>query len=105
MAVRVEDNPEGARYEAFVGERRAGYLTYRRREDLIALDHTQVDERFEGEGVGSALVVRALEDARAAGIDVLPFCPFANEYLKRHPDYADLVPEGQRERFGLDGPA
>lgn len=103
MAVRVEDNSERGRYEAFADGRRAGYLTYRRRSDLIALDHTQVEERFEGEGVGSALIVRALEDARAAGIDVLPFCPFANEYIQRHPDYVELVPEAQRERFGLEG--
>lgn len=101
MAVRVEDNAERGRYEAFVGDRRAGYLTYRRRDDLVAIDHTQVDERFEGEGVGSALIVRALEDARAAGVDVLPFCPFANDYIRRHPDYADLVPEAQREGFRL----
>ena len=101
MAVEVEDNRERSRYEAFVDGRRAGYSNYRRRPDLIALDHTQVDERFEGLGVGSALAVRALEDARAAGIAVLPYCPFMNEYLQRHPEYADLVPESQRERFAL----
>ena len=101
MAVRVEDHAERGRYEAFVDDQRAGYLSYRRRDDLIAIDHTQVDERHEGEGVGSALIVRALEDAREAGIDVLPFCPFANEYIQRHPEYTPLVPERQRERFGL----
>jgi uncharacterized protein len=101
MAARVEDRTELSRYEAFVQDRRAGFLSYRRRSDLIALDHTQVDERFEGEGVGSALAGRALNDAREAGLAVYPFCPFVNEYIQRHPDYADLVPEGERERFGL----
>lgn len=101
MAVRVEDNAERSRYEAFVDDRLAGYSNYRRRPDLIAIDHTQVDDRFEGRGVGSSLAVRALDDARAAGIAVLPFCEFMNEYIQRHPAYADLVPESQRERFGL----
>ena len=32
---------------------------------------------------------------------MLPFCPFVNEWLKRHPEYMDLVPEDERERFGL----
>jgi predicted GNAT family acetyltransferase len=101
MATRVEDNRERSRYEAFVGDRLAGYTNYRRRPDLIAIDHTDVDERFEGEGIGSSLAVRALDDARKEGLAVLPFCPFVNEYIQRHPAYADLVPESMRERFGL----
>lgn len=101
MSVRVEDDEERGRYQAFVGDRRAGYMTYRRRADLVALDHTQVDERFEGEGVGSALADRALNDAREAGLAVYPFCEFVNEYIQRHPAYVELVPEGERERFGL----
>ena len=103
MATEVDDNRERSRYEAFVDGRRAGYSNYRRRPDLIALDHTQVEERFEGEGIGSALAVRILDDARAAGLAVLPFCPFMNEYIRRHLQYADLVPESQRARFGLPG--
>jgi len=101
MAVRVEDNPERSRYEAYVDDRLAGYSNYRRRPDLIALDHTQVDDRFEGQGVGSSLAIRALGDARSAGLAVLPFCEFMNEYIQRHPEHADLVPASQRERFGL----
>ena len=103
MAVEVEDNTERSRYEAFVDGRRAGYSNYRRRPDLIALDHTQIEERFEGKGVGSALARRALADAREAGLAVLPFCQFMNDYIRRHPQYADLVPESQRDRFGLPG--
>lgn len=101
MAIRVDDNSERNRYEVFVDDRRAGYTSYRRRADLIALDHTDVNERFEGQGVGSSLVVRALDDAREQGLAVLPFCPFVNEYIKSHSAYADLVPESERERFGL----
>jgi uncharacterized protein len=32
---------------------------------------------------------------------VLPFCPFVNGYIKRHPEYRDLVPEDYRDKFGL----
>jgi predicted GNAT family acetyltransferase len=103
MAVEVEDNRERSRYEAFVDGRRAGYSNYRRREDLIALDHTQIEERFEGRGVGSQLAQRALNDARDAGLAVLPFCQFMNDYIRRHPQFTDLVPESQRSRFNLPG--
>lgn len=101
MRVRVEDDPERRRYVAYADDRRAGLLRYRREGDVIALDHTEVGEDFEGEGVGSALARHALDDARAAGVGVLPFCSFVRSYLERHPDYAALVPADQRQRFGL----
>lgn len=101
MRVSVEDDPGRGRYEIFADDRRAGYTAYRREGGLIAFDHTTIDERFEGEGLGSALVRHALDEARDAGLEVLPFCPFVQDWIVRHPDYADLVPEDRRERFGL----
>jgi predicted GNAT family acetyltransferase len=101
MRIRIEDDSERNRYVAYADDRRAGYSTYRREPGLIALDHTDVDERFAGEGIGSALARHALDQARDDGLAVLPFCSFIRSYVERHPAYADLVPEDQRERFGL----
>jgi len=32
---------------------------------------------------------------------VLPYCPFVHKWISEHPEYADLVPERERKRFGL----
>jgi predicted GNAT family acetyltransferase len=32
---------------------------------------------------------------------VLPFCPFVNDFIARHREYVDLVPENHRQEFGL----
>jgi predicted GNAT family acetyltransferase len=101
MAVEVRDNPDEERYEASVDGQLAGFTVYRSRPGLIALVHTEVDEAFEGHGVGSTLVRFELDDARRRGLAVLPFCPFVNGYIERHPEYVDLVPESHRETFGL----
>jgi hypothetical protein len=100
-ATRVVDNAEANRYEILLGDEVAGFLQYRARPGLIALIHTEVDDRFEGQGLGSKLIAFALDDARARGLAVLPFCPFVNAYLQRHREYVDLVPEGQRKAFDL----
>ena len=99
--VSVRDVPDKHRFEAVVDGRVAGFVTYRREGDALALLHTEVDDAYEGKGVGSALVKEVLAVARERGVGVLPYCPFVNAYLKRHRELVDLVPESERARFGL----
>ena len=54
--------------------------------------HTEVYKSYEGLGLGSRLARAALEDARARGLEVMPFCPFIAGFIERHLDeYRDLV--------------
>ncbi|HET9420905.1 MAG TPA: GNAT family N-acetyltransferase, partial [Nocardioides sp.] len=46
---------------------------------------------FEGKGVGSTLVSEALDQVRAAGLDVVASCQFVRSYIERHEEYADLL--------------
>lgn len=101
MDPEVRNNPDEKRYEIRVDGQLAGFAQYRDRPGLLAFIHTEVDPAFEGKGVGSALAKAALDDARAQDVAVLPFCPFINEYIRRHPEYTELVPAEHRERFGL----
>lgn len=93
MAVEVKDVPEAKRYEARVdGEAEiAGVADYLRTAELIAFLHTEVPPAHEGKGVGSALARTALDEARAAGLRVLPTCPFFAGWIARHPEYQDLL--------------
>jgi predicted GNAT family acetyltransferase len=99
--VVVTDVTQRNRFIATIDDEQAGFIVYRLRPGLLALIHTEVEERFEGHGVGGRLARFALDQARAKGLQVLPFCPFVNEWMKRHPEYTDLVPEGYRANFGL----
>jgi len=98
----VADNPDEERYEIHDDAGAlAGFVQYHRRKDLIAFVHTEIDPAYEGQGMGSELVVAALDDARAQGLTVLPFCPFVRGYIEKHPEYLDLVPEDRRDAFDL----
>jgi len=97
----IRDDPAAGRLEILVDGRRAGYAAYRRHPEAIAYTHTEIEPEFEGRGLGGKLVRAALDKARAEGVAVLPYCPFVREYVERHPDQLDLVPEGRREEFGL----
>ena len=57
----------------------------------LIIDHTGVPDAFRGQGIGARLVARAVEDARAAGITIIPLCPFAAAQFRRHPEWADVL--------------
>lgn len=99
--MRVTDNAAAHRFEIDVDGEVAGYAEYHRRGTAISFTHTAVEPRYEGQGVGSALVRGALDAARAEGAAVLPFCPFVRAWIGKHPDYVDLVPADRRAEFGL----
>jgi predicted GNAT family acetyltransferase len=90
-SVTVSDRPNELRYEIEVDGEVAGFINYRREPGVIEMVHTDVDPRFEGKGVGAALVQGALDDVRARGLKVRPYCPFVAAYIRRHPEYQDLV--------------
>lgn len=87
----VTDTPDASQYVAQFGDEPAGLAQYIRTEKMIAFVHTEVDPRHEGRGVGSALVRTSLDDARAAGLSVLPVCPFYAGWISRHPEYHDIL--------------
>jgi predicted GNAT family acetyltransferase len=98
----LTDNSEQQRYELLLDGAVAGFAQYRSRPGLIAFIHTEIDDAFEGQGLGGRLISFALDDARRQELAVLPFCPFVEGYIQRHPEYAELVPEQFRRSFGLD---
>jgi predicted GNAT family acetyltransferase len=55
------------------------------------LVHTDVEPAYEKRGFGSRLVAAALDDIRERGLSAALLCPFALSYVRRHPEYANLV--------------
>jgi predicted GNAT family acetyltransferase len=90
--VEVTNNEAEHRYEARVDGELAGAAYYDTADDLIVFTHTEVDDAFEGHGVGSTLARAALDDVRADGRrKVIARCPFIRAWIDRHPDYQDLL--------------
>ena len=91
VEVQIADNPAESRYEARAGDDLAGAVYYEMRgPDHIVFIHTEVDDAFEGHGIGGKLARFVLDDARARGLKVTPLCPFISAWMRRHPEYEDL---------------
>jgi predicted GNAT family acetyltransferase len=90
--IDIRNNPAESRYEAWLGDELAGFVTYELRDATIVFVHTEVDDANEGEGIGSALARGALDDVRRDGeLEVVAQCPFVRKWIERHPAYQDLL--------------
>jgi len=88
----IRDNAERHRFEVVVDGHlaRADYVI---EGDVITFTHTIVPPALEGRGIASRLIRHGLSEARARGLRVVPQCPFVAAYIRKHPEWADLLVE------------
>jgi predicted GNAT family acetyltransferase len=95
----IEHVPDQRRYELRVDGELAGWSEYLPAGDSVIVAHTEIDEQREGQGLGGVLVRGTLDHIRESGKTVIPTCPFTAAYIRRHPEYVDLVAPSLREQF------
>ena len=66
-------------------------LDYEMAEGTMHITHTHVPEAIGGRGIAGKLVEAAFHHARVEGWKVRQLCNYAEAWVKRHVEYADLV--------------
>lgn len=85
----IEHQPARQRFATRVDGHEAE-LDYHRDGDVLVITHTGVPQAIGGRGIAGALVKAAMDHARAEGLRVHPACSYAEVWMRRHPEYADL---------------
>lgn len=101
-AITIRNNPDRLRFEILDGDTVIGHAAYiddggTRR----IFYHTVVDEEFGGQGFAGQLAAHALQATVAAGLSIVPVCPYIKKYLGSHPQYADSVKAVTPEVLGV----
>lgn len=91
----VIHNESANQFEATI-DGKIAFSKYLRAGSKIVIEHTEVPESLEGQGLASRIVRTALDYARAEKLVVIPLCPFTAAFIHRHPEYQDLVEKGYR---------
>jgi predicted GNAT family acetyltransferase len=86
----VTDNSEDSQYQISLPDDTA-FISYHSRNGNKELMHTEVPQQYEGKGIASTLARFAFEDARESGQKVVVYCPYLATYLRKHPEYNDVV--------------
>jgi len=90
MAHDIRHNSDESRFETTVDEQLC-VLDYRLDRKVITMTRVLVPPPVEGRCIAGALTRHALDYSREENWRVVPRCPYVAAWIKRHPDYADLV--------------
>lgn len=90
MTLEVTHVPSAGRFVAVVEGQESG-LDYHLSDNTMTITHTGVPPSLRGRDIAGEITRFALETARAHGWKVVPVCPFAASFLKKHTEYSDLL--------------
>jgi uncharacterized protein len=99
MGSIVTDNPGAERFELHVDGEFVGWAEYRDDGESLIITHVEIDERRQNKGLGGVLVDGAVRQIAERGRTVVPLCPFAAEYVRRRPEFAEAIAPRVRHRF------
>jgi predicted GNAT family acetyltransferase len=80
----VTNNTAQSRYELLT-EGHLSIADYHRQENKLIITHVEVPEALRGQGVAAKLMAGVVADAKAKNLAIVPVCPYAVSYLKKHP--------------------
>ena len=60
-------------------------------DEKIIIDHTEVNEAYNGKGFGKMMVEKSVEFAREKNLKIVPLCPFAKHVFDETPSYKDVL--------------
>lgn len=101
MGLEVRENSNRRRFELWEDGELAGFADFVVVDGVVAVPHTEVEPARTGRGLAGELVRALLDTARSRGQQVLPQCPYVSAWIRRHPEYVDLVPRERRRAYGL----
>jgi len=90
MNASVVDNAARSRFE-LSEQGLVAHADYVRDGARLILAHVEAPPQLRGTGAAGRLMSGTLELARAQGLRVVPRCPYAKAFIKRHPEFQDLV--------------
>jgi hypothetical protein len=85
----VRDNKPRHRFELDI-DGAVAFANYLITPDAVFITHTETPPALRGRGIASELVKGALELIRADGLKVVAGCDFVVDYLRQHPEHADM---------------
>ena len=90
MMSELRNNVGASRYE-MDEQGQTSWADYRLNDGRLYIDHVESPPTLRGTGAAGRLMQALAADARERGLKITPICGYAAAWLRRSPDYRDLV--------------
>ena len=86
-----EGDRKGMAFIGDPGQPRAAMTFTKAGNELMIIDHTEVEDALRGQQVGRKLLDALVNIAREKGIKVLPLCPYARSVFQKEESIRDVL--------------
>lgn len=90
MSQGVIDNEALSRFE-LAEQGHVAFADYVLRDGKVVIPHVEAPVPLRGTGAAGRLMTGTLELIRRRGLKVVPVCSYAAAFIRRHPEYQDLL--------------
>jgi predicted GNAT family acetyltransferase len=86
----VADNEAAQRFELNESGHTA-FASYRRSGDIVTIPHVEAPLELRGKGTAARLMEGIVALAREDAFKIVPTCPYAVAWFRRHPEASDVL--------------
>jgi len=86
----VRENATGGRFEMEEGGQ-VVFADVRRNAGRLIIDHVEAPTALRGTGAAGRFMEGLVAEARRQGVTLVPICPYARDWLARHPEASDVT--------------
>lgn len=92
MIIEQHDDGKKGEFIALSTGEIAGKMTYTwAGPQKLIIDHTEVDEKFKGQGIGKHLLAAIVNYCRTKSVKIIPLCPFAKASFEKDQTIQDVL--------------
>lgn len=90
MTHNVIDNVDKGRYELMI-DNQIVFANYRIDGGTLYINYVESPEALRGTGAAGHLMEGIMRIAKAENLHIVPICGYAGSWIRRHPEYQDLL--------------
>jgi predicted GNAT family acetyltransferase len=103
--ITVRNNQDNHTYEAIIDGELLGIVVYEPAgESRLVLTHAAVEQHHRNHGIATELVTTMLDDIRRNHQTITVYCEVVVNFLRKHPEYSDLIDPAAPGRAELPKP-
>ncbi len=99
--IPVINNTDASRFELVIDGYTAFIDYINKKDNVVALIHTESPAELAGRGAATALIEKTLHYFEENNLVLIPLCPLVFAFIKKNKEWVRIVQEGYKTKFDV----